>query len=438
MKLAFVSQPFDRLFPPSQNSIGLIVYYSALEMARRADVTVYGKRYGDDVPSQALPFSVERLSVNGDRLLQWSLRRCRRLARQLGIESWLDDHGEYRHKVARRIARDCPDIVHVMNFWPWCRELKGPGDSPRLVLEMQCEWLSQRDRGAVARQLEVVDAVVAVSDHIATTFRAAFPDFPGRVATVGNGVDVAHFTPEPKRGPRAGRRRRILFVGRISPEKGVHTLLEAFGRLGERIDDVDLDIAGPHAALSRDFLISLSSEQRVRDLLRFYDEETTCNYRAHLERIVARDGLRDRVRFLGNVSHKDLLGLYRGADIVVNPSLSESFGMSVVEGMACGVPIVGTRVGGMCETILDGATGILVEPEAPEELASALASILLDPNLAAAMGVAGRRRAIEHYSWRARAERLAELYESLAGDHARAPARETQAPRPMPARVQIG
>lgn len=438
MKLALVSQPFDRLFPPSQNSIGLIVYYSALEMARRADVTIYGKRYDDDVPPQALPFSVERLSVNADRLLHWALRRGRRLAGRLGIESWLDDHRQYRRKVARSIARDDPDIVHVMNFWPWCRALKAPGASHRLVLEMQCEWLSQRDRDAVAHQLEVVDAIVAVSDHIATTVRTAFPDFPGRIATVGNGVDVGHFTPGPEREPRAGRRRRVLFVGRISPEKGVHTLLEAFGALGNRIDDVDLDIAGPHAALSRDFLISLSSDRRVRELLRFYDEEGACAYPAHLEEIIARNGLRDRVRFLGNVSHKHLLDLYRAADIVVNPSLSESFGMSVVEGMACGVPIVGTRVGGMCETILDGRTGLLVEPEAPQELADALAALLLDEEAARAMGTAGRQRAVEHYSWQARAERLAELYDSLAADRAEEPAPARQAPRPMAARVEVG
>ena len=200
MKVAFVSQAYDRLFPPSQNSIGLIAYYTALEIARHTDVAVYGRHYRDDVLPAALPFSVARLPVSRDRVLQKFIRRFPGLARRFGIEGKLDDHRQYRREVGRRIARDRPDIVHVMNYWPWCRELKAPGSSHRLVLEMQCEWLSQHDRGAVGHQLEVVDAVVAVSDHIARTFLAAFPDFPGPVTTVGNGVDVSHFKPRPEGG----------------------------------------------------------------------------------------------------------------------------------------------------------------------------------------------------------------------------------------------
>jgi glycosyltransferase involved in cell wall biosynthesis len=438
VKIALVSQAYDRLFPPSQNSIGLIAYYTALEIARHADVAVYGRHYRDDVLPAALPFSFARLPVSRDRALQKFIRRFPGLARRFGIEGKLDDHRQYRREVGRRIVRDRPDIVHVMNYWPWCRELRALGSSHRLVLEMQCEWLSQHDRGAVGHQLEVVDAVVAVSDHIARTFLAAFPDFPGPVTTVGNGVDVSHFNPRPEGGARTGKRRRILFVGRVSPEKGVHTLLEAFVELAARIDDVDLDIAGPLAPLSRDFLVSLSSDRQVRDLLRFYDREGNCTYRNDLEEIVARHGLGERVRFLGNVSHKELLSVYHASDLVVNPSLSESFGISVVEGMACGIPVVGTRVGGMCETILSGTTGVLVEPEAPRQLAGALASILVDPARAQRMGAAGRERAVQCYSWQARAQRLAALYGTLAAGHAETRAAGRAVAPELRARVQTG
>ncbi|HMQ94645.1 MAG TPA: glycosyltransferase family 4 protein [Amaricoccus sp.] len=415
MKLAFVSQPYDRLFPPTQNSIGLITYYSALELARKFDVTIYGKHYRDDRLPPDLPVSVTRLPVNRDRLVQKVVRSFPRVTGGLGIAHKLDDHTQYRREVGRRIASDRPDIVHVMNYWQWCRELKAPGSSHRLVLEMQCEWLSQHDRRAVGRQLEAVDAVVAVSDHIARTFLGAFPDFPGKVTTVGNGVDVDHFNPAPERGEVAEKRKRILFVGRISPEKGVHTLLEAFGELADRIDDVELVIAGPQSPLPRDFLTSLSSDRQVRDLLRFYDRDGTCIYGRHLEAAIARHGLRDRVQFLGNVSHQELLSVYHAADLVVNPSLSESFGISVVEGMACGIPVVGTHVGGMCETIVSGTTGLLVEPEAPRQLAAALTAIIDDPAGAKRMGAEGRVRAVRAYSWKARADRLAALYRSLAG-----------------------
>jgi glycosyltransferase involved in cell wall biosynthesis len=414
MKLVYVSQPYDRLFPPEQNSIGLIVYYTALELGRSIAITLYGKDHPTDIAPEGLPFSVRRLPVRGDRVLQKLIRTLPRAARWLGLADMADDHLEYRSRVRRLLDQDGPTLVHVMNYWNWSRGLKPSGSSRRLVLEMQCEWLSQRDHKEVARQLEVVDAVVAVSDHIATTFRQAFPDYPGIVATVGNGVDVDRFHPRDKPiEDEPGRKRRILFVGRVSPEKGIHTLIEAFAEVAKRFDDVELHIAGPHGALSPDFITSLSPDPRVTALLRFYDKWGTCLYQSHLEELIAKHGIGDRVRFLGNVPHRELVATYQNADVVANASLSESFGISVVEGMACGLPVVGTRIGGMCESIVNGGTGMLVEPERPIDLADALTFILEDRARAREMGREGRRRAVEHFSWQARADRLMAVYRRL-------------------------
>jgi glycosyltransferase involved in cell wall biosynthesis len=414
MKLVYVSQPYDRFFPPEQNSIGLIVYYTALELGRSIAITLYGKDHPTDIAPEGLPFSVRRLPVRGDRVLQKLIRTMPRVAGWLGLAGMVDDHLEYRSKVRRHLDRDGPTLVHVMNYWNWSRGLKPPGSSRRLVLEMQCEWLSQRDRKEVARQLEVVDAIVAVSDHIATTFREAFPHYPGIVATVGNGVDVDRFRPRDEPiDPPVVRKRRILFVGRVSPEKGIHTLIEAFAEVAEKFDDVELHIAGPQWPLSPDFITSLSPDPRVAALLRFYDEWGTCHYQEHLEELIAKHGIGDRVRFLGNVPHKDLVATYQNADVVVNVSLSESFGISVVEGMACGKPVVGTRIGGMCESIVSGLTGMLVEPERPAELADALNFILSDRARAEDMGREGRGRAVKHFSWQARADRLMAVYRRL-------------------------
>ena len=246
MKVVYVGQPFDRFFPPVQNSIGLIVYYTALELAGHIDITLYGKHFRDDVLPERLPFNVRHLAVPGDTLLQKLIAKYAREARWLRMGGLADDHREYRNKVRRRLAKDCPDLVHIMNYWAWCRDLKPPGSRRKLVLEMQCEWLSERRRDQVAHQLEVVDAVVAVSDHIATTFRAAFPNYCGVVATVGNGVDVVHFHPRIEAVARdAKKRRTILFVGRISPEKGLHTLIEAFSLVAQASPDVELSLARP-------------------------------------------------------------------------------------------------------------------------------------------------------------------------------------------------
>jgi glycosyltransferase involved in cell wall biosynthesis len=204
----------------------------------------------------------------------------------------------------------------------------------------------------------------------------------------------------------------------------LHTLIEAFDEVARNFDDVDLIIAGgSQGALSPDFLTSLSPDPRVKALLRYYDRWGVCTYMRQLEQLIADRGLGERVRFLDHVPHKDLVAAYQAADVVVNPSLSESFGISVVEGMACGIPVVGTRIGGMCESIVNGVTGMLVEPERPAELADALAFILEDRARAQEMGREGRRRAVEHFSWEARADRLMAVYRRLderpeAGDDA--------------------
>jgi glycosyltransferase involved in cell wall biosynthesis len=106
------------------------------------------------------------------------------------------------------------------------------------------------------------------------------------------------------------------------------------------------------------------------------------------------------VSFVGLVSQQDIVQRYLTADILVNPSLSEAFGMSLVEGMAAGKPVIGTRVGGMIEVIGDESVGFLVEPGAPEALAKAIIHLLSDARLRETMGMAGRKRATELFSWR--------------------------------------
>ena len=400
-----------------QNSIGLIVYYTALELSRHFKIVVYGRHYRDDTVPDDLPFVVRRFPVRLDRILLRFLRQFPHAARWLRLDDMAAGHHHYNREVRRSVANDRPDLIHVMNSWNWCRGLKSTGSSPKIVLEMQCEWLSQRDHGEVARQLEAVDAVVTVSDHVRREFNAAFPSYPGIVETVGNGVDVSHFEPGTDRTRSVDKTgRRILFVGRVSPEKGLHTLIEAFSEVAHAHGDVGLLLAGPRASLSLDFVTSLSSDSRVLALGRFYDRAGRSTYQEHLDELVDRNGLSGKVRFVGNISHKELVAAYQEADIVVNPSLSESFGISVVEAMACAVPVVGTRVGGMCESVLNGTTGILVEPDAPRELARAILSVLEDPTRMREMGIEGRKRAVALYSWGARAERLAGIYERLSAE----------------------
>jgi glycosyltransferase involved in cell wall biosynthesis len=300
-----------------------------------------------------------------------------------------------------------------MNYGSWCRRFKERTAKRRVVLEMQAEWLSQMDAGPVSKALEATDAVVGVSEHIARLFRASFPAYRGEIVTAYNGVDVEDFHPAPGHDVRRDDALRILFVGRVSPEKGIHTLIEAFARVASRVDKARLDIVGGRATLREDFIVGISSDPLVRALKRFYDGSTGAEYQQYLDGLVSRLGLKDKVRFLGHVPHRELPARYRSSAVVVNPSLSESFGISMVEGMACGLPVVGTKIGGMLETVLDGETGLLVEPERPDLLSDAVVSLLEDADRAKRMGIRGRAQAVEHFSWRARAERLLSAYRKI-------------------------
>jgi glycosyltransferase involved in cell wall biosynthesis len=417
MKVALVAQPYDGILPPRQNSIGLITYNTALEMGRHAEVTLYGKRRAGVVPASQLPFRVSLVFSWADDVLQHAATHYPRWAGLLGIPAVADAYPGYARAIAKELDRSSPDVVHVMNYWSWCRRFKARTPGRRVVLEMQAEWLSQMDAADVGTALAATDAVVGVSDHIARLFRASFPRYRGEVVTAYNGVNVNDFQPAPDPGFNAGDELPVLFVGRVSPEKGIHTLIEAFARIAGRVKKARLDIVGGRATLREDFIVGISSDPLVRALRRFYDGSNGAEYQQYLDGLVNRLGLTDKVRFLGYVPHRELPARYRSSALVVNPSLSESFGISMVEGMACGLPVVGTKVGGMLETVLDGETGLLVDPERPDLLAEAIVSLLEDRRRAKQMGAKGRTRALERFSWRARVERLLSAYEVVLKEH---------------------
>lgn len=404
MKVAYVTQPYDGVLPPRQNSIGLIIYNTALEVARSAQVRLYLRRGAVASATGGSPFEICETQSLSDRIAQALAKRCPAWMRPAALAARAEAYLGWAAAVAGGLRQSPVDVLHVMNYWGWSQHLR---DS-RVVLEMQSEWLSQMDRDAVAEQLRAVRAVVAVSGHVERLFRAAHPDYGGMVAVVPNGVDVDVFRPAAMAREDADVQ-RLLYVGRVSPEKGVHTLIQAFALVAKRYPRARLDLVGGRGAMPANLLVSLSDDPLVRALERFYAPDGSSDYPEVLDAMVRDAGLEDRVRFHSYLPHKEIVSYYQQADVVVNPSLSETFGISIVEGMACGVPVVGTRVGGMLDTIVD-EVGKSAPAEDPERLAGAIGEILDDRQAARAMGLRGRERAVTHYTWRARAQRLTEIY----------------------------
>lgn len=201
-----------------------------------------------------------------------------------------------------------------------------------------------------------------------------------KIKVVRSGIRIQDFHPKL---PVDGRRRtRFLTVARLHPVKGLDIMLKAVARLADRRWDWVIVGEGPQRA-------SLQAESD-------------------------RLGLGDCVRFLGARVHEDLPSIYREADVFVLPSRSEGLGVVLIEAMACGLPIVASRVGGIPEVAQEGSGAFLFEPGDAEELAAALQRFLQDPTLATRMGSSNRTRAVREFSIERQVTELLALWSSDA------------------------
>lgn len=141
--------------------------------------------------------------------------------------------------------------------------------------------------------------------------------------------------------------------------------------------------------------------------------------REKIEALVASAGLAERVQMLGPTPRDELWGLYKGAVLFAMPSRApEALGLVFLEAMACGIPVVGTNSGGTPELVSDGETGLLIDRNEPEELASAIRMLLDNPELRSEMGRRGEEVAAQ-YSWSRVADRYLEVYSSCIASKSR-------------------
>jgi D-inositol-3-phosphate glycosyltransferase len=242
------------------------------------------------------------------------------------------------------------------------------------------------------RIVAAADLIVAASGVERAYLAEQYGADPRRVTVVPCGVDTGLFTP----GSRADARAAlgldddpvILYAGRIAPIKGLDTLLDAVGRLRGRGRRLRLIVAGGDA------------------------DEPLDGHEAALRRHAERLGLADCVRFIGAQPQPALRTYYVAADVTVLPSYYESFGMVALEAMACGSPVIASRVGGLVTTVRDGVTGFLVPDGDAGALAARLDVVLADPDLRWRVGREGIRWAARH-RWPCVAEAICREYARL-------------------------
>ncbi|MFI1308914.1 glycosyltransferase [Streptomyces albidoflavus] len=324
---------------------------------------------------------------------------------QVPKDALLPFMGAFGERLARDWTACPPDVVHAHFWMSGTAALAGARGLGVPVVQTYhaLGTVKRRHQGPADTSPPERIAVEAELGRLCRTVLATCADEarellamgvpPHRVAVVPCGVDTDHFSPDAgarERGP--GSPHTLLAVGRLVPRKGFDRAVRALRHL----PDARLLIAGgPDAS-------------RL-----FADPEAE-----RLRKVAAECEVADRVTLLGAVPHADMPALLSRADLVLSLPRYEPFGIVPIEAMSCGAPVVATAVGGQLDTVVDQVTGAHV-PARPEGsgpgddpvLVRVVRDLLEDPARRARYGAAGRRRALDHYTWDRVADGVARVYE---------------------------
>ncbi len=390
-----------REYPPEvYGGAGVHVEYLARELDRLVDVTVHC--FGADRRVAGPPAVAYRPweALHGDAPYAAALEAISvDLAMAAGVEGaqLVHSHTWYAN-LAGHLAKLVHGVPHVATVHsleplrPWKAEQLGGG----YALSSWCERTA----------LEAADAVVAVSAEHRRDLLGCYPAVdPERVSVIGNGIDTEEYRPDPgtelvERNGVDPTRPYVLFVGRVTRQKGLTYLLDAAPLIEPEAQLVICAGAADTPELAAEIAAKLEQVGQARDGV------------VWIERML------DRPELSQLLSH---------AAVLVCPSIYEPLGIVNLEAMACATAVVATATGGIPEVVEDGVTGLLVPfdpvddpsraPQDPEAFAEGIAErvnrLLGDPAEAERMGAAGRERAVEQFGWDRIAEQVRMLYERL-------------------------
>ncbi len=278
------------------------------------------------------------------------------------------------------------EIVHVHGMRPL--NVCGKLNIPLIFTNHTSSFLKRiqtgpRQQKKMRKLLSRVSMVIAPSPVLVAATKQTGYDHP--VHFISNGVDIERFAPgSESRRKSLGIGHRdfvMLFAGRLHQVKGTDTLAAALEML---------NLPGLHLVVAGD------GEER---------DKLAAAADSHLGA--------SRVHMLGSVPNTEMPQVYRAADVVVLPSLMEATSIAGLEAMACGMPLVGSRVGGLPQIIDEGANGLLVPPESPSDLVTAIRTLYSDPELRTRMGRQSRKRVVESFSWEKIAKQTEKHYYRL-------------------------
>lgn len=399
MRIAQISAHTSPLAPPGGSTTGGMNVY-VLELSRELarlgyEIDIFTRRDGDLAP-------VEELAPNL-RLVRIDAGPAAPIDKE-AIVGYLPD---FARNMRDFIARQGPsyDAIHS-HYWQsgWvgtllAREMRVPqivmfhtlGEvKNRARISEQEPKRRIRHERTIARR---ATAIVTASAHERFLLEQYYGADPGRIYTIPCGIDTDRFRPLDRAASRQKLglpedRPVVIWVGRLERLKGVDILLGALAQLE-----------------TRDFTLLIVGGDDGASVLR-----------AELEAQAAEAGITANVRFTGPIPHDDLPVYYSAADVCAVPSYYESFGLAAVEAMACGIPVVASRVGGLVSTVSDGVSGYLIPWRCPEPFAEKLEVLFGNPELRANFGRAARE-SVKRFRWETVALEVAAVYDRALTDY---------------------
>lgn len=289
-------------------------------------------------------------------------------------------------RICFEIKKIKPDIVHTQNFGSCL-----PAYVTKKILKIpylvwgrgndiyQPSWFIQKTTKLFCNN---ADAIVALTENMREKISEKCEK---EIFVISNGINLElFFQGDP--GVKAQRTtKNIIFVGRLHSVKGVQYLIEAMKQIHDEMPDVTLLLVG---------------------------EGSERNY---LEHLTAMSGLSGCIDFIGRVPHEAIAEYMNRSDIFVLPSISESFGMVNVEAMACGLPVVASRVGGIPDIVTDNVNGYLVEPGNSEAIAEKVLILLRNDQKRQEFSKTNREKA-KQYEWGTIVEKLEKIYVRILED----------------------
>ena len=398
MKVLFMTNEYP---PHIYGGAGVHAGYLSRELAKtmRVEVRCFGDQHVDEGNLKVIGFELDTTNFTCPKPLRSALgavRRCTDFntmnidADLVHCHTWYSQFGGILAK--KNYGVPLVITVHSLEpLRPWKREQLAGGYDFSLWIEKTA--------------LEMADAIIAVSSATKHDVQRLFEIDPARVHVIHNGIDLSQYRKiesniAMKRYGIESRKPYVLFVGRITRQKGFQHLVRAI-QFMDRDFQIVLCAAAPDTPqMAEEMKTAVEQAQAQRPgiiwINEMVDENTTCE-------------------------------LYSHAGVFVCPSIYEPFGIINLEAMACETAVVASAVGGITEVVIDGETGFLVPLEQmkdspfeainPEKFARDLAervdSLMRDPQLRERFGKAGRKRVEENFSWPAIAEKTKALYASL-------------------------